>query len=83
MAPVHGGPSRLVVVNWTVDIPADILPTLPPLPHGLRERLDDALARPAAQQPDWANSDQVLAVRAILEAVPPVTVPGEVDKLSD
>ena len=70
-------------MNWTIDIPADILPTLPPLPQALRNRLDEALARPAAQQPDWSNPDQVLAVRAVLEAVPPVTVPGEVDKLSD
>ena len=70
-------------MNWTIDIPADILPTLPPLPADLRNRLDDALARPAAQQPDWPDPEQVLAVRAVLEAVPPVTVPGEVDKLSD
>ena len=45
--------------------------------------MDDALARPAAQQPEWPDPEQVLAVRAVLEAVPPVTVPGEVDKLSD
>ncbi|MEP6561346.1 MAG: 3-deoxy-7-phosphoheptulonate synthase class II [Nakamurella sp.] len=70
-------------MNWTIDIPADILPSLPPLPPGLRERLDDALARPAAQQPVWPDPEQVLAIRAVLEAVPPVTVPGEVDKLSD
>jgi len=70
-------------VNWTIDIPADILPSLPPLPPELRSRLDDALARPAAQQPEWPDPEQVLAVRAVLEAVPPVTVPGEVDKLAD
>ena len=70
-------------MNWTIDIPADILPTLPPLPPSLRSRLDDALARPAAQQPEWPDPEQVLAVRAVLEAVPPVTVPGEVDNLSD
>jgi 3-deoxy-7-phosphoheptulonate synthase len=70
-------------VNWTVDIPADILPTLPPLPTDLRTRLDAALARPAAQQPEWPDPEQVLAVRAVLEAVPPVTVPSEVDKLHD
>ena len=33
-------------MNWTVDIPADILPSLPPLPPDLRRRLDDALALP-------------------------------------
>ncbi len=70
-------------MNWTVDIPADILPTLPPLPGKLRGDLDRALALPAAQQPEWPNSEQVLAVRAMLEAVPPVTVPREVDRLHD
>lgn len=68
-------------MNWKVDIPADILPSLPPLPGDLRDRLDAALAKPAAQQPDWENPDQVLAVRALLEAVPPVTVPLEIDRL--
>ncbi|MEP6981972.1 MAG: 3-deoxy-7-phosphoheptulonate synthase, partial [Nakamurella sp.] len=68
-------------MNWKVDIPADILPSLPPLPGDLRARLDAALAKPAAQQPDWGNPDQVLAVRAVLEAVPPVTVPLEIDRL--
>ncbi|MGS0687260.1 class II 3-deoxy-7-phosphoheptulonate synthase [Nakamurella sp. GG22] len=70
-------------MNWTIDIPADILPSLPPLPQELRDRLDDALARPAAQQPEWPDPEQVLAVRAVLEAVPPVTVPAEVDNLAN
>jgi len=69
-------------VNWKVDIPVDILPTLPPLPGTLRAQLDDALARPAQQQPEWGDPDQVLAVRKVLEAVPPVTVPLEIDRLS-
>ena len=68
-------------VNWTVDIPADILPSLPPLPQELRDRLDRALALPAAQQPGWPDPEQVLAVRAVLESVPPVTVATEVDQL--
>jgi len=69
-------------VNWTVDIPADILPTLPPLPADMRARLDRALTLPAAQQPQWPDPEQVLAVRAVLEAVPPVTVSHEVDRLN-
>jgi 3-deoxy-7-phosphoheptulonate synthase len=68
-------------VNWSVDIPVDILPTLPPLPADLRAALDEALARPAAQQPEWPDPAQVLAVRGLLEAVPPVTVPPEIDRL--
>ena len=70
-------------MNWTVDIPADILPSLPPLPGTLRAQLDKALSLPAAQQPEWPNEEQVLAVRAMLEAVPPVTVPQEVDRLHE
>ena len=45
-------------VNWTIDAPVDVLPELPPLPAELRARLDDALARPAAQQPDWPDAEQ-------------------------
>ncbi len=70
-------------MNWTVDIPADILPTLPPLPNEMGERLYRALALPALQQPEWPDPEQVLAVRAVLESVPPVTVSSEVDRLHD
>lgn len=68
-------------MNWTVDIPADVLPSLPPLPEAMRKQLDDALSRPAAQQPEWADEEQVRAIRAVLESVPPVTVASEVDEL--
>jgi 3-deoxy-7-phosphoheptulonate synthase len=68
-------------VNWSVDLPVDALPGLPPLPPALRERLDDALARPAAQQPDWPDPDAVAEVRTVLEHVPPITVPAEIDRL--
>ena len=44
-------------MNWTVDVPIEQLPDLPPLPDELRLRLDDALAKPAAQQPSW-DADQ-------------------------
>lgn len=73
--PILGG------VNWTVDVPVDELPELPPLPPQLREQLDDALARPAVQQPQWPDSEQALSVRKVLESVPPVTVPAEVERL--
>jgi 3-deoxy-7-phosphoheptulonate synthase len=68
-------------VNWTVDIPVATLPELPPLPPALRVALDEALARPAQQQPSWPDPEYVLRVRALLESVPPVTVPVEVDRL--
>jgi 3-deoxy-7-phosphoheptulonate synthase len=47
----------------------------------MRDQLDAALALPAAQQPEWADPDQVRAIRTVLESVPPVTVASEVDAL--
>ncbi|TRW79163.1 3-deoxy-7-phosphoheptulonate synthase class II [Mycolicibacterium sp. 018/SC-01/001] len=67
-------------MNWTVDVPIDQLPALPPLPEDLRARLDAALAREALQQPSW-DAGQAAAMRTVLESVPPVTVPSEVEKL--
>ncbi|MEW5813718.1 MAG: class II 3-deoxy-7-phosphoheptulonate synthase, partial [Actinomycetota bacterium] len=46
----------------------------------LRARLDAALAREALQQPSW-DAGQAAAMRTVLESVPPVTVPSEVEKL--
>jgi len=70
-------------VNWTVDVPMSTLPSLPPLSPELRAQLDDALARPAAQQPEWPDADNVQRVRGVLESVPPITVPMEVDRLRE
>ncbi|SES36210.1 3-deoxy-7-phosphoheptulonate synthase, partial [Lentzea albida] len=58
-------------MNWTVDVPVDALPELPSLPLPLRLKLDDALSRPAAQQPEWPDAEQVRRVRTVLESVPP------------
>jgi 3-deoxy-7-phosphoheptulonate synthase len=73
----------LTTVNWTVDAPVEVLPELPPLPADLRGRLDEALTRPAAQQPEWPDPQGVGYVRTVLESVPPVTLPPEVDRLSE
>ncbi|NMH99451.1 class II 3-deoxy-7-phosphoheptulonate synthase [Pseudonocardia acidicola] len=70
-------------MNWTVDAPVEVLPELPPLPAELRTRLDEALSRSAAQQPEWPDPAQVEHVRTVLESVPPVTLPPEVDRLQD
>ncbi|MFH5231146.1 class II 3-deoxy-7-phosphoheptulonate synthase [Antrihabitans spumae] len=67
-------------MNWTVDVPIDRLPELPPLPSDLRDRLAAALAKPAAQQPSWPK-DQAAAMRTVLESVPPICVPSEVQEL--
>jgi len=68
-------------MNWTVDVPVESLPTLPPLPAPLAAALRDALERPAVQQPQWPDPDAVVRVRTLLESVPPITVPTEVDIL--
>ena len=70
-------------MNWTIDIPAESLPDLPPLPPELRAALDDALSRPALQQPSWPDPEYTSRVRRMLEAVPPVTLPMEVDRLQE
>jgi 3-deoxy-7-phosphoheptulonate synthase len=70
-------------VNWTFDIPVETLPQLPPLPPALRAALDDALSRPALQQPSWPDPEYLRRIRALLEAVPPITVPVEVDRLQE
>jgi 3-deoxy-7-phosphoheptulonate synthase len=66
-----------------VDVPIDTLPQLPPLPPELRKRLDDALARPAAQQPEWPDPEATRRVRGVLESVPPITVAPEIDRLRE
>ena len=70
-------------MTWTVDVPTETLPELPPLPEPLAAALAQALARPAAQQPSWPDTDQVGRVRALLESVPPIAVPPEVDRLQE
>ncbi|TYQ10113.1 UNVERIFIED_ORG: 3-deoxy-D-arabinoheptulosonate-7-phosphate synthase [Gordonia westfalica J30] len=68
-------------MNWTVDVPIDELPELPPLPGGLQERFDDAMSRPALQQPSWP-AEEARKIRTVLESVPPICMPAEVRSLS-
>jgi 3-deoxy-7-phosphoheptulonate synthase len=51
------------------------------LPERLRAELDDALGRPAAQQPVWPDPGRAAAIRSMLGEAPPITVPAEVDRL--
>ncbi|MFT3715476.1 MAG: 3-deoxy-7-phosphoheptulonate synthase class II [Gordonia sp. (in: high G+C Gram-positive bacteria)] len=68
------------MVNWTVDVPIDELPELPPLPGKLAERFDDMISRPALQQPSWP-ADEAHKMRTVLESVPPICMPTEVENL--
>ncbi|WP_273413855.1 class II 3-deoxy-7-phosphoheptulonate synthase [Corynebacterium appendicis] len=67
-------------MSWTVDIPKEVLPDLPPLPGDINEAFQDAISRDAKQQPSW-DENSSLYVRKILESVPPVVVAPEIHKL--
>ncbi|HHU67849.1 class II 3-deoxy-7-phosphoheptulonate synthase [Corynebacterium sp.] len=67
-------------MSWTVDIPKEVLPDLPPLPAGLQERFEDVISREAKQQPSWDRTEAE-TVRKILESVPPTVVAPEVTQL--
>lgn len=68
-------------MSWTVDIPKEALPDLPPLPDGIRDRFEDVLSRKAYQQPSW-EQHYADNVRKILESVPPVVVASEIEQLN-
>ncbi|MFT4126675.1 MAG: 3-deoxy-7-phosphoheptulonate synthase class II [Gordonia sp. (in: high G+C Gram-positive bacteria)] len=70
------------MVNWTVDVPIDELPELPPLPGDLQSRFADAISRPARQQPSW-DAEEARRMRTVLESAPPICMPAEVQALSE
>ena len=67
-------------MTWTVDVPKGAQNAPPALPTAA---VAEALARPAAQQPAWPEPDLLERVRALLETVPPIAVPSEVDRLQE
>ena len=67
-------------MSWTVDIPKEVLPDLPPLPGDIFESFQEVVNLPAKQQPTW-DENAALYVRKILESVPPVVVAPEIHKL--
>src|SRR4051794_20257325 len=68
-------------MSWTVDVGLAASPAPPPLPTALAAAVAEALARPAVQQPAWPDAENVARVRGVLERVPPIAVPTEVDAL--
>lgn len=70
------------MVSWIQDIPIEALPDLPSLDGDLARRLQEALAKPAVQQPSWDPS-YAQQMRTILESVPPICLPPEIDELSE
>ncbi|EFK53583.1 3-deoxy-7-phosphoheptulonate synthase class II [Corynebacterium genitalium ATCC 33030] len=67
-------------MSWTVDIPKEVLPDLPPLPGDINEEFQKVLGLEAKQQPTW-DENAAVYVRKILESVPPVVVAPEIHKL--
>lgn len=67
-------------MSWTVDIPREVLPDLPPLPGEMNDRFQDIIKRDAKQQPSW-DPELASQVRKILESVPPIVVAPEVREL--
>jgi 3-deoxy-7-phosphoheptulonate synthase len=68
-------------MTWTVDVPETPGSNSPPVPGPFSAAVDDALARPALQQPAWPDADQLARVLGVLEGVPPIAVATEVDAL--
>lgn len=56
---------------------------IPPSPGPHTARIAEALARPAAQQPQWPDPVAALSAVATLETLPPLVVPQEVDLLQE
>jgi 3-deoxy-7-phosphoheptulonate synthase len=70
-------------VTWAVDLSATPAGASSPLPAVLAAAVRDALARPAAQQPPWPDPADAARACSVLENVPPVCVPAEVDRLQE
>ncbi len=70
-------------MTWAVDVTAIPPGTAAPLPGVVAAAVDEALARPAAQQPAWPDLELLAHVRGILESVPPIAVPAEIDRLQE
>src|SRR3954452_15319773 len=75
------GPVAFGGMSWTVDVGVAASPAVTRLSTALAGAVGDALARPAAQQPAWPDPDSVARVRGVLERVPPIAVPSEVERL--
>src|ERR1700684_1072769 len=68
-------------MSWTVDVEATSEPRTAQLPVSFAAAVEDALSRPAVQQPSWPDAEQAARVVGVLEGVPPIAVASEVDVL--
>jgi 3-deoxy-7-phosphoheptulonate synthase len=70
-------------MSWTVDVEARSEARIAQLPVAFAAAVDEALSRPAVQQPVWPDADQAERVVGVLEGVPPIAVASEVDLLQE
>lgn len=71
-----------IYADFPVTIPGlPLRATTVSFPADMRGMLNEALDRPAAQQPTWPDDEHALSVRAILEQLPPITAAADVDLL--
>src|ERR1700744_971691 len=68
-------------MSWTVDVEATTEARIAHLPGSFATAVEDAVSRPAAQQPSWPDAEQAERVVGVLEHVPPIAVASEVDVL--
>jgi 3-deoxy-7-phosphoheptulonate synthase len=69
-------------MSWTVEVASLRKPSTDQL-GSHAGTVGAALGCPALQQPAWPDPEQAARVRAVLEAVPPIAVAGEVDTLQE
>src|ERR1700761_5586547 len=70
-------------MSWTVDVEARGESRIAQLPVAFAAAVDEALSRPAVQQPSWPDDEQAARVVGVLEGVPPIAVASEVDVLQE
>ncbi len=68
-------------MSWTVDVPVNASGRPSQLPSALAAAVAEVVAYPASQQPAWPDPDQAARVLNVLETVPSIAVPTEIDVL--
>src|SRR6201995_1065892 len=68
-------------MSWTVDVAARSEAPVAPFPVAFAAAVEEALRRPAVQQPSWPDAEQAARGAGVLEGGPPIAVASEVDVL--
>ncbi|WP_371617124.1 class II 3-deoxy-7-phosphoheptulonate synthase [Streptomyces sp. NBC_00454] len=68
-------------MNPTVDARVEAPSSALRLPDPIDALVAEAVARPASQQPEWPDAQAAAAARDTLTTMPPLVMPGEVDRL--